>query len=342
MKLLFVVNKLTERGGEEVAVAKLIKAFKQYHEVNVYSTSMCNKNGWQKHSTHFCPALLSRLLDLKRSLVVEKFDAIHFHNPLHFFVFYSILSLRHKNKICTFHSKHYSPIWWKAILLGAYRSAILLVLPLFVDKFIFLTEFDRWYFSRWFFLKRRSWVAVPGIEPEWLNDFKGKKLGERPRILFVGKLKKSKGFVDLIKLAKTMPAYDFWIAGAGNVVGLLPENIKLFGWLSRQEMREVYQSADLFLLPSYSECFPMSILEAMACGLPIICSRIGGLSEIVKEGVNGRLVRAGSREEIKLAIINLVDDRKLYQKISQQNIKEAREKYSLIKKINAHLEVYNG
>ena len=70
------------------------------------------------------------------------------------------------------------------------------------------------------------------------------------------------------------------------------------GWVSGAEKIDVFNIADIFVLPSYNEGLPISILEAMSYGLPILSTTVGGIPEIVENGVNGFLVEPGDKNAL--------------------------------------------
>lgn len=71
-----------------------------------------------------------------------------------------------------------------------------------------------------------------------------------------------------------------------------------------------YANADVLVNPSFSESFGMSLIEAMACELPVVASRVGGMSEIVEDGVTGFLVDPGEADPLAAAIVRVLADRK--------------------------------
>lgn len=126
------------------------------------------------------------------------------------------------------------------------------------------------------------------------------------KLLFVGFFIKSKGIEDLLELAKRLKenSIDVCIslAGKGELESYikaeidefeLDTHINLLGWVSGKTKHNAYLNADVFILPSYKEGMPMSILEAMAYGIPSISTRIAGIPDIIIEGKNGFLLEPG-------------------------------------------------
>ncbi|MCI5595855.1 MAG: glycosyltransferase family 4 protein [Lachnospiraceae bacterium] len=102
-------------------------------------------------------------------------------------------------------------------------------------------------------------------------------------VLCVGQLQKRKGFFDYVELAKKNPDLTFVWAGGfpfGKIMDgyeeiqealkQLPPNLKMLGVIERKKMNRIYNMADVFFLPSYEELFPMTILEAMSCQIPVV------------------------------------------------------------------------
>jgi glycosyltransferase involved in cell wall biosynthesis len=138
------------------------------------------------------------------------------------------------------------------------------------------------------------------------------------RVLYVGKLEPRKGFDTLIAAAaialRTCPTLEFWFAGHGNIAEAqalasqygISKHVCFFGWLSAQQVEHIYQDAHIFCLPSFNEGVPMAMLEAMSHGLPVICTPVGGIPDVVSHGVNGLLVTPGDTEGIAASIVQLI------------------------------------
>jgi glycosyltransferase involved in cell wall biosynthesis len=163
----------------------------------------------------------------------------------------------------------------------------------------------------------------------------------RPRVLYVGKLEARKGFDVLIAAAaitlQEFPNAEFWFAGHGDLQAAhkqaeqlgIQNQIRLLGWQSGEELEEIYNKADLFCLPSYNEGVPMSVLEAMSHGLPVVCTRVGGLPDIVREGENGLFVEAGNPHSIANALLRLLRDPSFAKSIARAGRETVLESFSL-------------
>jgi len=97
---------------------------------------------------------------------------------------------------------------------------------------------------------------------------------DQPVLLFVGRFVEKKGMAVIRHLAGQLPDWRFWLAGRGpiNPAKWLLPNVHVFKDRSEATLAELYHTADLLVLPSYGEGFPLVIQEALACGLPVMCS----------------------------------------------------------------------
>ena len=92
-------------------------------------------------------------------------------------------------------------------------------------------------------------------------------------------------------------------------------------------MSSLLSISDLFLLPSEQESFGLAALEAMACEVPVIASRVGGLSEVVEDGVNGFLHHLDDLDGMAASGIRLLTDEQLHFEFAQQGRRAVTEKF---------------
>jgi glycosyltransferase involved in cell wall biosynthesis len=117
--------------------------------------------------------------------------------------------------------------------------------------------------------------------------------------------------------------------------------VEFHGVLSKDEMRRMYREADIFLLPSFGEGFPNSMLEAMASGLPVIATRVGAVPEVIEDGTNGILIDPGDPGALTRALKKLLYDAELRRTFGDNNLKKVRERYHLPNGISRLETIYD-
>lgn len=140
-------------------------------------------------------------------------------------------------------------------------------------------------------------------------------------LLFLGRIGKRKGFYDLLQAIKNKKdiykdKLILFFGGDGEIEKIqklidkydLSDIVQYQGWVSGDKKIELLNTADAYILPSYNEGLPISILEAMSYSLPIISTNVGGIPEIVKNGENGFIVTPGDIKGIENAINRLMNN----------------------------------
>jgi glycosyltransferase involved in cell wall biosynthesis len=121
--------------------------------------------------------------------------------------------------------------------------------------------------------------------------------------LFLGSFSARKGLPLLLDTWREMniPNAKLLIAGYGKIPeGIqLPENVVNKGVIAKDERQALFDSADVFLFPSFFEGLAQVQIEAMACGLPVVGTRNSGANELVNDGVNGFIIEAGNKKQLK-------------------------------------------
>ena len=153
--------------------------------------------------------------------------------------------------------------------------------------------------------------------------------GDRPlRVLYAGRVGLRKGVQYLMEAAKTWPASQVEVGFAGlntlnrAALGRLPENIKLYGHLSKQDLENLYHGYDVFVFPTISDGFGMVQLEAMAYGMPVIASTNCG--DAVEEGVNGFRIPICDPGAIRDSIQKFLDEPDLLERMSHAALSTAK------------------
>jgi len=108
----------------------------------------------------------------------------------------------------------------------------------------------------------------------------------------------------------------------------ISERVKFTGFVHKSEKVLYYKSADVLVLPSLYEVFGIVNLEAMACNVPIVASKIGGIPDVVKDGENGLLVPPRDSEALADAIIYLLKNKDIRERMGENGRKLVEEKYT--------------
>jgi len=171
--------------------------------------------------------------------------------------------------------------------LGTYRDK--------VTRYIALTEFCRRKFIEGG-LPQDKFMVKPNFV-----DAGPPPVGPRSGALFVGRLAPEKGIETLLAALGELPGFTLDVIGDGperDKVAAHPQ-VRLLGWRTPKEVRERMARASYLLMPSvWYENFPRTLVEAYACGLPVIASRLGALLELVDHGFTGLLAEPDSPREL--------------------------------------------
>ena len=201
------------------------------------------------------------------------------------------------------------------------------------DVIIALSEYWKEYFKNEFPTKRveiiKNVISAPKVHKQQTSYF---------TLLFLGLLGKNKGIYDLLECIRDHKVefqgkLKLYIGGNGEieqVKQLIKEygiaDITIFeGWVSGDKKIELLNKSDAYILPSYKEGLPISILEAMSYEMPIISTPVGGIPEIVSNGENGYLVEPGNKEDIYKAIISLLNDSDLRNRMGSVSLSRVGE-----------------
>lgn len=205
-------------------------------------------------------------------------------------------------------------------------------------------------------------VIYNGVDTRWFTPGKGdvlrRELGldsDAFVVCSVGNIRSAKGYDLLIEAAsrtsKEAPHIHYVIAGQGKgdlYAKLLKQRSErdVEPWVHflgfRDDTREIYASSNLFLLPSTSEGFSISTIEAMASGVPVVATRSGGPEEILQTGVDGVLVEAGSARAIASGVLDLAADPQRREDLANAAVKSVARRFSLTAMIEVYARLYGA
>ncbi len=200
-------------------------------------------------------------------------------------------------------------------------------------------------------LRKASAVVV--LSPSWQQYFKGIEPAAKihvipngvalpPRrifaassdsainVLFLGEIGERKGIFDLLRAFKQArrlcPALRLFVGGKGELQKArdlvreldLVDTVEFCGWVVGETKQELLRRADIYVLPSYNEGLPMSLLEAMSWSVPVISTTVGGIPELVSNGRHGFLINAGDIAGMATMLAKLGNDPQLRRSMGEQ------------------------
>jgi len=206
------------------------------------------------------------------------------------------------------------------------------------DLTIFLSNGIRTELNKHFQIKKSVVLYNPCLS----HKTNSKKInGKEKQILFAGTITQKKGYLDLIQafslIAHKYPEWELIFAGNGeieNAKGLAKdlniENQVIFkGWVNREEIQPLFEKASIFCLPSYTEGFPMAVLDAWSYGLPVITTPVGGLTDVLIPDKNALVFEPGDINRLAKLLEELINNESLRKRVSEESIKLSQEKFDI-------------
>jgi len=196
-------------------------------------------------------------------------------------------------------------------------------------------------------------VIPPGVDLTLFRPSLLPKRSERARILFVGGDFERKGGRDLLEAARLLGDACELDLVTGSEVPQLPAGVRarVHRGLKPQsdKLVQLYRSADIFALPSRGDCMPQAVAEALACGLPVVATRVGAIPEMVSDGVNGYMVPVQDPRALAAACDELIKQPakrhamgRWSRVLAQQEhdaAKNNRRVFSVLKRASAHVPI---
>ena len=186
----------------------------------------------------------------------------------------------------------------------------------FADKIIVYSES---LINDWDLVKYKFKISIAPHHFINLKKFsKIKEINQRENLVgYIGRLSPEKGVLNLVKsiplIIGDKEDINFSIIGNGKLMSEIQEyivnnnlqkNLNLEGWVNHDDLGAYLNDFKLLILPSYTEGLPSIILEAMACGTPVLCTSVGSVPDLIKNGENGFLLDDNSIYSIKDGVID--------------------------------------
>lgn len=182
-------------------------------------------------------------------------------------------------------------------------------------------------------------VVKNSVDLDKFEHIQDRSLETPVRLLFLGRLGERKGVYELLDALGSLPKNSFRciLAGDGDIKEVKEivsqrgwkNSVDVPGWVDAQNKMHLLEQSDIYLLPSHHEGLPISILEALAAGLPVISTPVGGIPEAIADGHNGYLVAPGDSQALAKAIKKLASDAQLWRQMSIQAKMTAKNQFGM-------------
>lgn len=307
-----------------------------------------------RHSSYPCELMHSSQI-LRYEMDRTKCRLVHFHFFSICSNLYRIVRLKGCRVLVTHHfsitEKEYNEEpWWMVRLRRKFCSA-------FINRTIAVSEFIQKYLeNRSGLSKNKITVVLNGVDTnkyQLINDHEKKSirksLGIKDNavlITYVGQIADFKGINELILaikiLEKTDILFTFAFIGNGPLEQALisaGKNILFLG--RRNDVNTILAASDIFVAPSaWYEAFGFTIAEASACGVPVVTTNVGGIPEIIKDGVTGYVVPVRAPKEIASKLESLALDKELRLKMGMNGSELVKHKFTVERMANETYNVY--
>lgn len=280
-------------------------------------------------------------IQLKKIVESEKFDAIHCHSPMGGILGRLVAkSAGVKSVLYTAHGFHFykgSPLfnWLAYYPIEKYMSK-------YTSHLISINQED-FQIAKKFKAQKVHYIPGIGVDTSKFDHNIKQRLKKRSELgidedtvvlLSIGEMIKRKNHETALKALSKMEHrnFQYLICGRGELekhlrhlsISLgIEEQVKFLGF--RNDIKEICIASDVFIFPSYQEGLPVSVMEAMSAGLPIIASEIRGNTDLIKSGDGGYLLKPDDVEGFALCIEKVIKNKKLRESMSEINKTRVKE-----------------
>ena len=336
-RVLMVNSDLKSNGG----IASVVRNLYEVNEIkkNPITIELLKTSYYKDRPRIFELFLLVKsLLKYLYKLVFDNYDLVHIHSSsgISFYrksLFIILGKLFRKLIILHIHSSNFDDFFVKQ---GGIRRRYCQTVLGYADLIIVLC--DDWMKKLHRHYERLKVLVLPNSIRIEEGKLIQKKESQTLNVLVLAFLIPSKGIRDILELANRLNAdrignIKIIMGGKGQlqkeVLDRIREDglsdlIEFKGWVDGERKEELFRRADVYFLPSYKEGMPVSILEAMSKGLPILSTRIAGIPDLVKDGVNGYLTTPGNVTSFCRILKELSADKKKVHSMGVQSLRLAK------------------
>jgi glycosyltransferase involved in cell wall biosynthesis len=303
---------------------------------------------------HKVAVMLAGIAKLFCILLTKRVDIVHIHcgdlpSPNRKYIFFKICRSFKRKVILHLHGALFleqyknARIFWKKRLQFFFEEA---------DTVICLSQAWKDAISALF--PHSNCVVIPnGILLPAPKEIDQRKTGGPVKMVFLGLIGPRKGLFDFLivfeQLVKEGYEIRLSIGGNGEVARLmkrisaplLKDRVEYLGWIDERQKKHLLISSDIFVLPTYGEGMPVSILEAMAYGLAVVSTPVGGIPELVEDGHNGYLVDPGDLETLHDRLKTLVGKQELRVLMGRRGRRKAACGFDIRQNYRAISQVYD-
>ncbi|OLE92121.1 MAG: hypothetical protein AUF79_00275 [Crenarchaeota archaeon 13_1_20CM_2_51_8] len=293
---------------------------------------------------HLNSQMISKTTELFET---ERFDLIHAHDWV---VGRAAVELKNRLGLPLISTIHATEIGRGGSLDGEYRRKVRDIERLLVEQSDGIICCSNYMLDHIQYVlgavKTKIRVIPNGVEASRFNNGRQPQLiptgvsEDRKTILYVGRIVREKGIFTLLdafeKLREQGKDVSLILVGEGPLKEdlakevlrrKLNDRVKLAGFVDEKKLVSLYNSSDAFVLPSHYEPFGMVALEAMASRVPVVVSDVGGLSEIVEDGITGVKVPASNPSTLAEGILRVLEDRELSEQLKENAYRAVQERY---------------
>lgn len=325
--------------GSGVFCYEISKRLAEHFEVHVFTSTignfnnLRNGNGVNLHPIHTFGTVwdMNPVADVFTPLMRGDFDIVHVHSYIFFLSNMAALARlfkRNSKYILHFHGgldfskdladAHPGRIWAKEHI---YDRTLGYLTTRLADRVLSVSKKDIAIVSRKFGVRDAGWVPIATDSDKFVPLRDSPAV---PVVTYVGKLEKWKGIDTLLEsfglIYEKVKNVRFLVVGAGSMQRAVIESklpIHFMGPVPYEEMPSIYQASSVLILPSYMEGFPLTCVEALACGVPVVATGVGDTAEIVLDGETGFLAEPGNSGQIASSIIEIISNKSLARRLGQ-------------------------